>query len=106
MPKFLLESTYTTDGAKGLATDGGSKRAEVARRAIEASGGRMESLFFSFGEYDTYAVCDMPDDKAAAALVIAIRAAGGVTTRITPVLTPEEVDDATRMKVGYQAPGK
>ncbi|MFU8870376.1 GYD domain-containing protein [Micromonospora sp. SL4-19] len=106
MPKFLLESSYTTDGVKGLVSDGGSKRAEIARHAIEASGGRIESLHFSFGKYDTYVVCELPDHKAAAALAIAIRAAGGVDTRITPVLTPEEVDEAVRMKVAYQAPGK
>ncbi len=106
MPKFLLESSYTTDGVKGLIADGGSKRAEVARQAIESSGGRIESLHFGFGKYDTYVVCDMPDYKSAAALVIAIRAAGGVHTRITPMLTPEEVDEATRMKLTYQAPGK
>lgn len=105
MPRFLLESTYTPDGVKGLVADGGTKRAEVARRAIEGCGGRMESLFFSFGKYDTYAVCELPDHKAAAALAIAIRAAGGVHTRISPVLTPEEVDEATRTKLSYQAPG-
>jgi len=105
VPKFLLESTYTTDGVKGLVADGGTKRAEIARKAIEGSGGRIESLYFSFGKYDTYVVCDLPDHKAAAALVIAIRAAGGVDTRVVPVLTPEEVDEATRTKPPYQAPG-
>ncbi|MFD2764336.1 GYD domain-containing protein [Micromonospora eburnea] len=106
MPKFLLESTFTIDGVRGLVNDGGSKRAEVIREAVAAIGGRTESVHFSFGKYDTYVVCDLPDHKTAAALTIAIRAAGGVHTRITPVLTPEEVDEATRMKLTYQAPGK
>ncbi|TDC38359.1 GYD domain-containing protein [Micromonospora sp. 15K316] len=105
MAKFLLWSTFTLDGIKGLMKDGGSKRAEVATKAIEDLGGRVESLSFGLGEYDTYVVCELPDHKTAAALAIAIRAAGGVDTRVTPLLTPEEVDEATRQQLKYQAPG-
>ena len=106
MPKFLLQSTYTVDGLKGLINDGGTKRAEVVRKLIEASGGRMESMHFSFGKNDTYVLCELPDHQTAAGLAIAIRAAGGVDSRITPVLTAEEVDEATRVKATYQPPGR
>ncbi|MDZ5446674.1 GYD domain-containing protein [Micromonospora sp. 4G57] len=106
VPKFLLQSTYTIDGLKGLITDGGTKRVEVVRNTIEASGGRLESMYFSFGKNDTYVLCELPDHKAAAALAIAIRAAGGVDSRITPVLTAEEVDEAVRAKEAYQPPGR
>ncbi|MFJ8577283.1 GYD domain-containing protein [Micromonospora sp. NPDC093277] len=106
MPKFLLESTFTTDGVRGLVNDGGSKRAEVIRSTVAAIGGQTESVHFSFGKYDTYVVCDLPDHKTAAALTVAVRAAGGVQTRVTPLLTPEEVDEATGMRLTYQAPGK
>ncbi|MGK5738574.1 GYD domain-containing protein [Micromonospora sp. URMC 103] len=105
MAKFLLKSTFTPEGVKGLVKDGGSKRAEVATRAIEAAGGRVESLCFGLGEYDTYVVCDLPDHKTAAALAIAIRAAGGVDTRVVPLLTPQEVDEAVRKQMSYQPPG-
>ncbi|MER7442308.1 GYD domain-containing protein [Micromonospora avicenniae] len=105
MAKFLLKSTYTVDGIKGLLMDGGSKRAEAATKAIEGLGGRVESLCFGLGAHDTYVVCELPDHKTAAALAIAIRAAGGVDTRVTPVLTPEEVDEATRKQLKYQPPG-
>ena len=106
MPKFLLQSTYTVEGLKGLMADGGTKRVEVVRKSVEASGGRLESMYFSFGKKDTYVLCDLPDHKTAAALAIAIRAAGGLDTRVTPVLTAEEVDEATRAKAAYQPPGK
>lgn len=86
--------------------DGGSKRAEVATRAIEAAGGRVESLSFGLGEYDTYVVCELPDHQTAVALAIAIRAAGGVDTRVVPLLTPQEVDEAVQKQMTYQAPGK
>ncbi|MFG3703913.1 GYD domain-containing protein [Micromonospora sp. NPDC047670] len=106
MAKFLLKSTYTVDGIRGLNTDGGSRRVEVVRKMVEGAGGRMESMYFGFGADDTYVVCDLPDHKTAAALAIDIRAAGGVDTRVTPILTAEEIDEATRERLEYRPPGR
>jgi uncharacterized protein with GYD domain len=106
MAKFLLRSTYTLEGLKGLVNDGGTKRAQVVRKTIEAAGGQMESLYFGFGDHDTYVLCDLPDHKSAAGVAIAIRAAGGVDTRITPVLTAKEVDEATHQRAEYEPPGR
>ena len=106
MAKFLLKSSYTVEGLKGLSKDGGTKRAEAVRAMIESLGGRMESMYFGFDEHDTYVVCELPNHQTAAGMAIAIRAAGGLETRITPLLTAAEVDEATRIKVGYEPPGR
>ncbi|MFC4020364.1 GYD domain-containing protein [Micromonospora sp. GCM10011542] len=106
MAKFLLRSTYTIDGVRGLVNDGGTKRADVVRKTIEAAGGQMESLYFGFGDHDTYVLCDLPDNSAAAGLAISIRAAGGVDTKITPLLTAQEVDGATHQRAEYAPPGR
>ncbi len=105
MAKFLLKSTYTVDGMKGLSKDGGSKRADVVRKMVENAGGTLESFHFGFGGDDTYVVCDLPDHKTAAGLAIDIRAAGGLDTRVTPVLTPDEVDEAVGQRISYTPPG-
>lgn len=105
MAKFLFRSTYTVDGMKGLSKDGGTKRADVVRKMVENAGGTMESLHFGFGSDDTYVLCDLPDHKTAAGLAIDIRAAGGLDTRVTPVLTPDEVDDAVQERFTYTPPG-
>ncbi|WP_319462700.1 GYD domain-containing protein [Micromonospora sp. RTP1Z1] len=106
MPRFLLTSNYSVSGLQGLISDGGTKRAEVVRHTIEAHGGRMESMHFSFAQHDTYVLCELPDHKTAAALAITFRAAAGVDTRVTPVLTAEEIDQATRQKAEYEPPGR
>ena len=41
MPKYLITASYTAEGVKGLARDGGTKRrqaAEAASLAVNASG--------------------------------------------------------------------
>jgi uncharacterized protein with GYD domain len=102
---FLLKSTYTVDGLSGLVRDGGTKRVEVVRALIEDAGGRVESMYFAFGEEDTYVICELPDHRTAAALAIAIGAAGGLRVQVTPLLTPAEVDAATRERTVYTPPG-
>ncbi|SCL59696.1 GYD domain-containing protein [Micromonospora chersina] len=105
MPAFLLRSIYTVDGISGLTRDGGSKRAEVVRKMVEEAGGRMLSMHFAFADDDTYVLCDLPDHRTAAALAMRIGAAGGLRSRVTPLLTPAEVDEATRTPTDYSAPG-
>ncbi|MBQ1074887.1 GYD domain-containing protein [Micromonospora sp. C31] len=105
MAKFLFTAAYTVEGINGLMRDGGTRRAEVIRALIENTGGRMESLYFALGQYDAYVICDLADQQTAVALAATIRAAGGLDTRIIPLLTPEDMDEALRMKVAYQPPG-
>ncbi|MGC1213450.1 MAG: GYD domain-containing protein, partial [Micromonospora sp.] len=106
MAKFLLKSSYTAAGLKGLMDDGGTKRSEIVRKMIEEAGGRMESMYFAFAEDDTYVLCELPDQKTVASLAIAIGATGGLSVQITPVLTPAEVDEATRINATYTPPGQ
>ena len=38
MPKYLLQATYTAEGAKGLLAEGGTKRRDAATKAIKSAG--------------------------------------------------------------------
>jgi|SRR5690348_10608218 uncharacterized protein with GYD domain len=105
MAKYLFTSTYTAEGLRGLLKDGGSGRVDVARKAAESVGGHLDSMYFSFGEHDVYIICDLPDNETAAAVSLAVGASGGVDSKTVVLLTPEEVDRATRQAVTFRAPG-
>jgi uncharacterized protein with GYD domain len=105
MPKYLLQVNYTIDGTKGLIKDGGTTRRKVAQAAAESVGGRLECLYFAFGDADAYVIADMPDNASVAALSLALAASGGATGRTTVLLTPEEMDQATRKTPLYKPPG-
>lgn len=105
MPKYLWTAVYTADGAKGLMKEGGTQRRANVQQAIEKSGGRLEAFYFAFGDSDVYVIADMPDAASAAATSMVINASGAVQLRTTVLLTPEEIDAATRKSVSYQAPG-
>jgi uncharacterized protein with GYD domain len=105
MPKFLVNVTYTAQGAAGLRKDGGTKRVRVAEKAIESVGGTLDTFFFSFGKQDAIVIADMPSAVAAAALSLAISSTGAVHVTTTPLLTPEEMDQACSKKTSYKVPG-
>jgi uncharacterized protein with GYD domain len=106
MPKYLLEVSYTAEGARGVMKDGGSKRREAARAAIQAVGGTIESFYYAFGDHDVLVIVDMPDAASMAAASLALSASGAVTGRTTVLITAEEIDAAAKKPVAYTPPGR
>ena len=105
MPKYLFEANYTAEGAKGVAKDGGTARRAAVEKAFAGLGGRVESFYFAFGGTDAYVIADLPDNVTAAAMALAVAQSGKATTRTVVLLTPEDVDAATKKAVAYRGPG-
>jgi uncharacterized protein with GYD domain len=106
MPKFLLQVSYTVDGIKGLRKDGGTARRAAAEELVKSLGGKVESFYYAFGDADVYTVVDMPDNASMSAAALAIGASGAVTGKTVCLITPEEVDAATKKTLTYRAPGQ
>jgi uncharacterized protein with GYD domain len=106
MPKYLIQASYTVDGIQGLLKDGGSKRRAAAEQAINGLGGSIEAFYFAFGDADGVVIVDAPDNQSAAAVSLAVTASGAVRTKITVLMTPEEMDQATKKSVSYRPPGR
>jgi uncharacterized protein with GYD domain len=106
MPKYLIAASYNADGVKGVLKAGGSARRDVVRAMVEGLGGKLESLYFAFGSDDVFATVDLPDNVTAAAIGLAVSASGLTTAKTTVLLTPEEIDAASKLQVAYTPPGK
>lgn len=106
MSKYLIEASYTADGVKGLLKEGGSGRRAAVEQLITGAGGTVESCYFVFGEDDLIAVVDLPDNATMAAVSLSVSAAGGATTSVRVLLTPEEVDAAAKKTIQYRPPGR
>jgi uncharacterized protein with GYD domain len=105
MPKFLVLASYTQDGAKGVLSAGGTSRRDAVTKLAEGLGGTLESFYFAFGETDAFVVLDLPDNVSAAAASMAVSASGGATSEVVVLLTPEDIDAASKRSVDYRAPG-
>jgi uncharacterized protein with GYD domain len=105
MPKYLIEAHYTAEGAKGVAKEGGTGRRAAVVKAAEASGGKLESLYFAFGGADVFAILELPDNVTAAAMSLAVNQSGALATKTIVLLTPEEMDKAAKKTIAFRAPG-
>ena len=106
MPKYLFQGSYIGDGLKGLATEGGTPRVEAARQLFGSLGGTLECFYFAFGAEDLIVICDLPDNVSAAAFSLAINNTGKAKGRVTPLMTPEEMDQVITKSPNYRAPGE
>jgi uncharacterized protein with GYD domain len=106
MKKYLIKASYNANGVKGVIEDGGSKRKAEVQKMMTAMGGRLESFYFAFGEHDVYITVELPDDISAAAAVLRVNASGAVSISTTVLLSPEDIDAATKKSVSYKAPGQ
>ena len=105
MARYLIKASYTLEGTKGLLKDGGSKRRAAFEQTIQGLGGRLEAFYYAFGDLDAFVIAEVPDPTTAAAVSLAVNSTGGVQLSMTPLITPEEIDEACKKSVSYRAPG-
>src|SRR5229473_3219055 len=103
MPKYMIHASYTVDGIKGVLKEGGTSRRAAVEAAIKAVGGKLEAFYFAFGEHDVVGIVDGPDNVTAAAFSMAVAATGTVRSRTIVLLTPEEIDQASKKTVSFRA---
>ena len=106
MAKYLIQGSYTQEGVKGLLKEGGTSRRDAIDKLISGMGGKMEAFYYSFGTDDVYVIVDVPDQATMMAVSLVVGGAGAVNIRTTVLVTPEEVDEATKISVPYRAPGQ
>jgi uncharacterized protein with GYD domain len=105
MAKFLVKGSYSTEGTKGLLKEGGSSRKAAVEKMIKGLGGSVEAFYYAFGDTDVFVICDLPDSVTAAGISLAINATGTVNVSLVPLLTVQDIDQASKKSVGYRAPG-
>ena len=106
MPKYLICGSYTEEGLKGLLKDGGTKRMEATKQAVESLGGILEAFYFAYGDNDVYFIADQPDNVNAIGGILLANASGAVKLKTTVLITPQEVDQAVKKTMDWRPPGQ
>jgi uncharacterized protein with GYD domain len=105
MAKYLFTGSYTLEGGRGLLAEGGTGRRKATEKLIASLGGKLEAYYFAFGSDDFVAIADLPGNAEAAAGALTVSASGAVNVRTTVLLTPAEIDAATKLSPAYRKPG-
>ena len=88
MPYYMFQGRYSGDAIKSMVNNPQDREA-AGRALVESVGGKLHSMFFTFGSDDIIAIIEGPDDKAAAACSMALGASGafsgGATTKLLTI---------------------
>ena len=107
MGRYMFQATYSTEGIKGVLKDGGTGRRTAIEAAIKSLGGKLEAIYYAFGDTDVYVVVDGIDNATAAAFSMGVAATGALShLKTTVLMTPEEIDQAGKKTMSYRAPGR
>ncbi len=107
MPYYMLQGAYTSESWAAQVANP-QDRVEIVRPIFEKLGGRIESAYFAFGEYDVVVITEFPDNVSAAAISVALNAGGAFkSAKTTPLMTMEEGIEVMRKAggTGYRPPG-
>lgn len=77
MPRFITFFSYTAESAKAM-IENPSDRSAAGKALAESLGGTQEAFYWMQGERDGFLISNMPDGVTAAALSVAVGAAGAV----------------------------
>jgi uncharacterized protein with GYD domain len=106
MAHYLIQASYSKEGIGQLLANP-QDRAAAVRPVVEGMGGKIESFYFAFGEYDAVVIAELPDNVSAAALAMAVGGSAGISSyKTTPLLTMAEAMEAMRKAsgTGYRSP--
>jgi uncharacterized protein with GYD domain len=106
LPHYLVQVAYSSEGSAAI-VEKPQNRIEAVRPVVEKLGGKVNSGWYSFGEYDAVLIVDMPSNVNAMALSMAFSAGGAVKkVHTTPLLTAEESVEAMKKAstAGYKPP--
>ena len=107
MPKYLVQAALSKDGIRNvLAQVKGTGIRDAVAGFTQSAGGRIEAFYFAFGQYDAVAIADYPDNASAVAVSVAASGAGAVRITMTPLVTPEEMDQAVAKSATLAVPGR
>jgi|SRR5581483_2790226 len=103
MPYFMVQAAYTAESWKAQIRDQGNIEDRL-RPLAQALGGRLDSIYYAFGDYDVVPIGEFPDNETAAAVSLAAAAGGSAKAiKTTPLLTVSEGLEA--MKKASRATG-
>lgn len=106
MAYYMVQAAYTPEAIATMVKKP-EDRAAAVRPVVERLGGRLEGIWFCFGDYDVVGIAQMPDNVTAAAFSFAVSQGGAVKAlKTTPLMSAAEAVEAMKKAggAGYRAP--
>lgn len=76
MSQYVLLLRWTDQGIRNVKDT--IRRAESFKKYLEKKGGKLTSIFYTFGKYDIVVTAELPDDNTAMSVSLATGSLGNV----------------------------
>jgi uncharacterized protein with GYD domain len=109
-PHFYIGYFKYSDAAIKAMTENPADRSVPARKLAEGFGGKLDGIFwFTSGRYDGFVIMELPDNAAAEAVEMTLRASGNFPdSDFIRIMNADEfkmvLEKAKQAKTGYTAP--
>ena len=88
MATYLLFGKYSSEAFKGIS----AKRTEDAKALIKKHGGELKAAYATLGGVDLMMAIDLPDNRQAMAVSMALAKATGIAFNTSPAVPIDEFD--------------
>ncbi|MBI2170741.1 MAG: GYD domain-containing protein [Chloroflexi bacterium] len=88
MPSYLSLIKWTEQGIRDIKQS--PARLDAVKEAARAAGGRVVFFYLTLGDYDIATLMELPNDEAAARLLLTIGGQGNVRTTTLKAFTEAE----------------
>ena len=88
MPSYLTLGKWTEQGIHNIKE--GPQRLEAAKKAARDAGGKMVFFYLTMGEYDFASLLELPNDDAAAKLLLTLGSQGNIRSTTLKAFTENE----------------
>jgi len=105
MPLDLWQASYSPEGTKGSVKEGGTKRRQYIAQLVEKAGGKLHANVSRVGRARCSGDRRVPRPFNHLEHERCGEWGRGRPASFHPLLTPEEVDAATKKTVAYRPPG-
>jgi uncharacterized protein with GYD domain len=102
MPIYISRGRFTSEAVKGMLAKP-ENREEAVVKLYKSTGGRLVGWYLTFGRTDWLAIGEFPDEKAAAAAVLAASAGGSLSDIETTIARSAKDAVATFESAGKAA---
>jgi len=89
MATYISLAKWTDQGVRNAKDT--VRRAAAFRADLERRGGKLLSIYWTQGQYDTVSIIEAPDAQTAMAAVLAIGSLGNVRTETLPAFSEREM---------------
>ena len=107
MAHYMVQAAYTAEAIAAMVKNP-EDRAAAIRPVVEKLGGKLDSIWFCFGDYDVVGISQMPDNVSAAAFAFAVSQSGKIKSfKTTPLMSTGDAVKAMKKAAGagYRPPG-